>query len=48
MEQLKILLCKKIKIVTNEPICVNIDGEIVKMKNPEIKILPKKLNLIIP
>ncbi len=41
-------LCKKIKIVTNEPICVNIDGEIVKMKNPEIKILPKKLNLIIP
>ncbi len=44
----KLERCKKVKITANEPIDVNIDGEIFKMNDPEINIIPRCLNFILP
>ncbi len=40
--------CKNMQIVSENPIDVNLDGEIIPMRNPTVRILPKALNLIIP
>lgn len=39
---------KKIKFEAENPINVNFDGEIYKMLNPEITLLPKALRIILP
>lgn len=39
---------KKIKFEAETPINVNFDGEIYKMVNPEITLLPKALRIILP
>ena len=44
----KLMRCRTLKITADKPVDVNLDGEIVKMCDPEIKILPKALNFIIP
>lgn len=40
--------CKKIKFEAEAPIDVNFDGEIFRMTNPEITLLPKALRIILP
>ena len=44
----RLVRCKTMKVASEKPVNVNIDGEIVKMSDPEIRILPAKLNFIIP
>ena len=44
----KLMRCRTLKITADKPVDVNLDGEIVKMRDPEIKILPKALNFIVP
>ncbi|MEG1742561.1 MAG: hypothetical protein RR246_00140, partial [Clostridia bacterium] len=43
-----LIQCKTLKIAAPEIINVNIDGEIVKIKDPEIKINPSCLKIILP
>ena len=40
--------CKKMQIVSELPIDLNLDGEIISMRNPTVKVIPKAINLIIP
>lgn len=40
--------CTKVKFTANEPLDVNFDGEIVVLKDPEIRILPGALRIITP
>lgn len=40
--------CKKIKLISPQPITLQADGEIFVRENPEITILPGAVNLIIP
>ena len=40
--------CKSIQLFSDEPIDVNIDGEIVPMIDPTIAVLPKALRIILP
>ncbi|MBR5295492.1 MAG: diacylglycerol kinase family lipid kinase, partial [Clostridia bacterium] len=40
--------CKKIKMISPEPITLQADGEIFVRENPEIEILPSAINLIVP
>lgn len=40
--------CKKIKLLSPEPIILQADGEIFIRKDPEITILPGAINLIVP
>lgn len=41
-------LCKHIRIEAENPVEVNVDGEICEMKNPEISIVPRAVKLILP
>lgn len=45
---LSFLRCKKIQFLADEPVDVNLDGEIFSMKNPEINVLPGALRIIMP
>lgn len=40
--------CKKMQIVSEEDVDLNLDGEIRPMRNPIVEILPKALKLVIP
>ena len=40
--------CKSKQLFSDEPIDVNIDGEIVPMIDPTIAVLPKALRIILP
>ncbi len=40
--------CKKIKMISPEPITLQADGEIFVRENPEIEILPNAIQLIVP
>lgn len=40
--------CKKLKFVAPERIPFNVDGEIILMKDPEVKILENAVNLVLP
>lgn len=40
--------CKKIKLLSAKPICLQADGEIFERENPEIEILPGAIKLILP
>ncbi len=40
--------CKKVKMLADEPICLQADGEIFYQKDPEIEILPRAIRLILP
>ncbi len=42
------MLCKELKIISENIIDVNIDGNIVPMKNPTISVVPKAIQLILP
>jgi diacylglycerol kinase (ATP) len=42
------MLCKELKIISENIIDVNIDGNIIPMKNPTISIIPKAIRLIMP
>ncbi len=40
--------CKNVKILADQELCLNVDGEIMYLKDPEISILPGALRLILP
>ncbi len=40
--------CKKIKLISEEPITLQADGEIHVRKNPTIEIIPNAIRLIVP
>ncbi len=40
--------CKKMQIISDETVDLNLDGEIYPMRNPIIEVLPRAINLIIP
>lgn len=40
--------CRKMQIVSEKDVDLNLDGEIHQMKNPVIEILPKALKLLLP
>ncbi len=40
--------CKKVQFLSDEPIDVNLDGEIFAMMNPEINVLPGAIRIILP
>ena len=40
--------CKKIKMISDQPLCLQADGENFYQENPEIEILPASLRLILP
>ena len=40
--------CKSMQFVSDKPIDINLDGEIVPMKNPTIKILKHAMKIILP
>ncbi|MDF9824870.1 diacylglycerol kinase (ATP) [Breznakia sp. PF5-3] len=40
--------CKKIKIIGEKAVALNMDGETTLEKDPEIYVIPKALNLILP
>lgn len=40
--------CKELKIISDNAIDMNIDGEIIPMTNPTITILPNEINIILP
>ena len=40
--------CKTMQFVSDKPIDINLDGEIVPMKNPIIRILEKAIKIILP
>ncbi len=42
------LHCSEVKILSDKKIDINIDGEIIPMTNPTIKILPGEVSLILP
>lgn len=42
------MLCKELKIISENVIDMNIDGNIIPMKNPTISIVPKAIQLILP
>lgn len=41
-------LCKKVKIFSDDDIVLNLDGETLVAKNPEIEVLPKQVRFILP
>ena len=45
---LKFKRCKKIKILSPKPVCLNLDGEVFVVKDPQIELVSKALNVIIP
>lgn len=40
--------CKTMQFVSDKPIDINLDGEIIPMKNPTIRIVPKAIKLVLP
>ena len=40
--------CKKIRLLSPHPICLQADGEILECENPEIEIIPQAIQLILP
>ena len=40
--------CKKVRFLAPKPVVVQVDGEILHLKDPEIEIFPGALNLILP
>lgn len=40
--------CRKMQIISDKLIDLNLDGEIIPMKNPVVEIIPKALKLILP
>jgi len=44
----KFLRCRTLQIITEKVTNVNIDGEIFRMKNPIISLLPKAIRIIVP
>ena len=42
------MLCKDLKIISENSIDVNIDGNIIPMKNPTISVVPGAIKLILP
>lgn len=40
--------CKKMQIISEKTVDLNLDGEIYPMKNPIVEIIPKALKLIMP
>jgi YegS/Rv2252/BmrU family lipid kinase len=41
-------LCRELKIISDRIIDINIDGNIIPMKNPTISIIPNEIKLILP
>lgn len=41
-------LCKELKIISENKIDMNIDGNIIPMKNPTISVVPNAIRLILP
>lgn len=46
--QLEYRRCKKIKLFSPKPLCLQADGEIFEMRDPEIEICPKAIRLVLP
>ena len=45
---IKLIRCKKVKIISEEPVALNCDGEIAEEINPIIEIIPNGMKLLIP
>ena len=52
MESMKDFLfyrrCKTVRLLSDKPLVVQADGEIFRLKDPEIEIVPAALNIILP
>lgn len=40
--------CHKLKIMGDKEIILNMDGEVIQVKNPEIVLIPKAITLVLP
>ena len=40
--------CKRIRLLSEKPLCLQADGEIFQMENPEIEIIPAAVRLVLP
>ena len=47
-EFIKLIRCKKVKIISDEPVALNCDGEIAEEINPTIEVIPGGMKLLIP
>ena len=45
---LELIRCKKLEIVSDNDISLNLDGEIIQIKNPVIEIIPSAMKIIVP
>ncbi len=45
---IKLIRCKKIKIISDKPVALNCDGEIKEEKNPVIALIPGGMKLLVP
>ncbi len=48
MPFVKYVRCKKIKMLSDKPIIIQFDGEVHKIQNPEIEIIPAATRIILP
>lgn len=48
MPFLKFVRCKKIKMLADKPLTLQLDGEIYTAKNPEIEVIPSATRIILP
>ena len=47
-EFIKLIRCKKVKIISDEPVALNCDGEIADEINPIIEVIPNGMKLLVP
>jgi len=45
---IKLIRCKKIKIISEDPVALNCDGEIAEEINPVIELIPGGMKLLVP
>jgi len=45
---IELIRCKKVKIISDEPVALNCDGEIEEVENPTIEVIPNGMKLLIP
>ena len=48
MPFLKFVRCKRIKMLADKPLTLQLDGEIYIAKNPEIEVIPAATRIILP
>lgn len=48
MPFVKYVRCKKVKLISDKPLTLQFDGEIHKLKDPEIELIPSATRIILP